>query len=121
MSCRSSPRTTSIRRPCASLIRCSTSSLDMFEASVESLHRRDDGAVEIDTYKLDKDVNRFERDVRRKVMTHLVVSGPADLPSDLVLINVVIDIERIGDCAKNIVIAYIAMGLRLIVATSGSN
>lgn len=93
----------------------------MFEASVESLHRRDDGAVEIDIYKLDKDVNRFERDVRRKVMTHLVVSGPADLPSGLVLINVVIDIERIGDCAKNIVIAYIAMGLRLIVATSGSN
>jgi phosphate transport system protein len=76
--------------------------LDMFEASVESLRRRDDGAVEIDVYKLDKDVNRFERDVRRKVMTHLAVSGPADLPSGLVLINVVIDIERIGDYAKNI-------------------
>src|SRR5690606_1857798 len=77
--------------------------LDMFEASVESLRRRDDGAVEIDVYKLDKDVNRFERDVRRKVMTHLAVSGPADLPSGLVLINVVIDIGR-ASCSERVYI-----------------
>jgi len=76
--------------------------LGMFDASVESLRRRDDGSIDIDIYKLDKDVNRFERDVRRKVMTHLAVSGPADLASGLVLVSVVIDIERIGDYAKNI-------------------
>src|SRR5690606_1318050 len=76
--------------------------LGMFDASVESLRRRDDGSIDIDIYELDKDVNRFERDVRRKVMTHLAVSGPADLASGLVLISVVIDIERIGDYAKNI-------------------
>jgi len=76
--------------------------LEMFEASVESLRRREDGRIDIDVYKLDKDVNRSERNVRRKVMTHLAVSGPADLASGLVLVSVVIDIERIGDYAKNI-------------------
>jgi phosphate transport system protein len=76
--------------------------LEMFEASVESLRRHDDGTIPVDVYALDKQVNRFERDVRRKVMMHLTVSGPADLASGLVLVSVVIDIERIGDYAKNI-------------------
>jgi phosphate transport system protein len=76
--------------------------LKMFEASVESLRRYDDGTMPVDVYAMDKQVNRFERDVRRKVMTHLTVSGPADVASGLVLVSVVIDIERIGDYAKNI-------------------
>jgi phosphate transport system protein len=76
--------------------------LKMFEASVESLRRVDDGAIPLDIYAMDKEVNRFEREVRRKVMTHLTVSGPADVASGLVLVSVVIDIERIGDYAKNI-------------------
>ncbi|MCC5794613.1 MAG: hypothetical protein JJT85_07735 [Chromatiales bacterium] len=76
--------------------------LEMFAASVESLRRCDDGTLSVDVYAMDKQVNRFERDVRRKVMTHLAVSGPADLASGLVLVSVVIDIERIGDYSKNI-------------------
>lgn len=76
--------------------------LKMFEASVESLRHYDDGTIPVDVYAMDKQVNRFEREVRRKVMTHLTVSGPADVASGLVLVSVVIDIERIGDYAKNI-------------------
>jgi phosphate transport system protein len=76
--------------------------LEMFEASVESLRRCDDATMPVDVYKMDKQVNRFERDVRRKVMTHLTVSGPADVASGLMLVSVVIDIERIGDYATNI-------------------
>lgn len=76
--------------------------LKMFEASVESLRRCDDGTIPLDVYAMDKQVNRFERDVRRKVMTHLTVYGPADVASGLVLVSVVIDIERIADYAKNI-------------------
>ncbi|TVR46931.1 MAG: hypothetical protein EA425_16585 [Puniceicoccaceae bacterium] len=76
--------------------------LTMYEASVESLRRRDDGTMDIDLYAMDKQVNRYERDVRRKVMTHLSVSGPSELASGLVLVSVVIDIERIADYAKNI-------------------
>jgi len=50
----------------------------------------------------DKMVNRFEREVRRKVMTHCAVQGSGDLASGLVLVSIVIDIERIGDYSKNI-------------------
>lgn len=74
----------------------------MFEASVQSLRKTDNSDIGIDIYAMDKEINRFERDVRKKVMTHLAISGPANLTSGLVLVSVVIDIERIGDYAKNI-------------------
>ena len=51
---------------------------------------------------MDKKINEFERDVRRKIMTHLAVGGKEDIGSGLVLVSVVIDIERIGDYTKNI-------------------
>lgn len=76
--------------------------LRMIEASVESLRRTDDGSISIDILGMDKRINRFERDVRQKVLTHLAVSGPSDLASGLVLVSIIIDIERIGDYAKNI-------------------
>src|SRR5690625_4624904 len=76
--------------------------LEMFEASVETLRRSPVGEIPIDIYKMDKQINSYEREVRRKVMTHLSISGPANLSAGLVLVSVVIDIERIGDYAKNI-------------------
>tara|TARA_B100001029_G_scaffold142126_1_gene121688 strand:- start:64 stop:567 length:504 start_codon:yes stop_codon:yes gene_type:complete len=51
---------------------------------------------------MDKKINHFERDVRRKIMTHLTVNPQQDLSSGLVLVSVVIDIERMGDYTKNI-------------------
>ena len=51
---------------------------------------------------MDKKINEFERDVRRKIMTHLAIGGKEDVGSGLVLVSVVIDIERIGDYTKNI-------------------
>ena len=74
----------------------------MFEASVESLRRSDTADIAVDIKELDKQVNRAERDVRKKVMTHLIVSGGTDLAHGLALVSVVIDIERIGDYTKNI-------------------
>lgn len=74
----------------------------MFVASVESLRRKDTAEVELDIYATDQVINRFEREVRRKVMTHLAISGKAELTSGLVLVSIVVDIERIGDYAKNI-------------------
>jgi phosphate uptake regulator len=76
--------------------------LAMYEASVESLRQSDTGEISIDIYKMDKQINNYEREVRKKVMTHLAVTGSADLVSGLVLVSVVIDIERIGDYTKNI-------------------
>ena len=77
-------------------------SLAMVLASVESLRRRDDAAIDIDVYEVDKRLNSFERDVRRKVMVHLSMGHSADISSGLVLVSIVIDIERIGDYSKNI-------------------
>ena len=75
---------------------------EMFNESVKTLRQTDTAEIPIDIYAMDKKINEFERDVRRKVMTHLVVSGKDDLGSGLILVSVVIDIERIGDYTKNI-------------------
>ena len=75
---------------------------EMFNESTKSLRQSDTAEIPIDIYAMDKKINEFERDVRRKVMTHLVVSGNEDLGSGLILVSVVIDIERIGDYTKNI-------------------
>ena len=76
--------------------------LQMFKASTKSLRKSDTAEINIDIYAMDKKINEFERDVRRKVMTHLAVGGKEDVGSGLVLVSVVIDIERIGDYTKNI-------------------
>ena len=76
--------------------------LAMFKASIHSLRQSDSAEIDIDIYAMDKKINEFERDVRRKVMTHLAVGGKEDIGSGLVLVSVVIDIERIGDYTKNI-------------------
>ena len=76
--------------------------LTMFKASIISLRKSDSSDIDIDIFAMDKKINQFERDVRRKVMTHLAVGGKEDIGSGLVLVSVVIDIERIGDYTKNI-------------------
>ena len=76
--------------------------LTMFKASMDSLRKSNYSEIDIDIYAMDKKINEFERDVRRKIMTHLAVGGKEDVGSGLVLVSVVIDIERIGDYTKNI-------------------
>ncbi|MFQ5843992.1 MAG: PhoU domain-containing protein [Planctomycetota bacterium] len=75
---------------------------EMVTASVESLRNREDASVDVDVYETDRKLNAFERDVRRKVMTHLAVGHPEDISSGLSLVSIVVDIERIGDYSKNI-------------------
>tara|TARA_B100001029_G_scaffold118029_1_gene97833 strand:- start:1324 stop:1989 length:666 start_codon:yes stop_codon:yes gene_type:complete len=76
--------------------------LTMYKESIKSLRKSDSADIKIDIYAMDKKINEFERDVRRKVMTHLAIGGKEDIGSGLVLVSVVIDIERIGDYTKNI-------------------
>ena len=53
--------------------------------------------------KRDKEINEFQQEVRRKVLTHYSVqSDKVDIANGLILINMVVDIERIGDYCKNI-------------------
>lgn len=74
----------------------------MVRASVQTLRYTDNGEVDVDIYKMDRRLNSFERDVRRKVMTHLSLGNTADIASGLTLVSIVIDLERIGDYTKNI-------------------
>ena len=75
---------------------------EMFTQSIKALRTSDSAEIPIDIYAMDKKINSFEMDVRRKVATHLVVASSQDIGAGLVLTSVVIDIERIGDYTKNI-------------------
>ncbi len=50
----------------------------------------------------DRRVNEGEREVRRLLVVHMAVIGPADSPALLTYMSIVKDIERIGDYAKNL-------------------
>jgi phosphate transport system protein len=78
------------------------STQEMFTESVKSLRRSDTAEVDIDIYKMDQAINRYERQVRRKVLKHLAIVGGVNMIPGLILTSIVIDIERIGDYAKNI-------------------
>ncbi|MGD8534756.1 MAG: PhoU domain-containing protein [Candidatus Aminicenantes bacterium] len=75
----------------------------MYIEAKKSLRQREDTEVDLKVKETDKKVNSFEREVRRMVLNHLAVVGTANLPSALVLICIIVDIERIGDYAKNMV------------------
>ncbi len=76
---------------------------EMFLAAMLSLREHDDARIDIDIYAKDQLINAYEREVRRKVLTHLSVTSSRNVQACLVLVSVVIDIERIGDLTKNIV------------------
>jgi phosphate uptake regulator len=76
---------------------------DMFLKARTSLRYTESNQVDIDIYDRDAEVNRYLREVRRDVFNHLAVSGVEKLPSGLVLVSIIIDVERIGDYTKNIV------------------
>ncbi len=76
---------------------------EMFEAVSKSLRTSDTGEMSIDIYAKDAEINAFEREVRRKVLAHLMTSPARDIVFGLILVSIVIDIERIGDFMKNIV------------------
>jgi len=79
----------------------------MYRDSIRALH--DKGAMAADLYQRDRQLNKYERSVRRKIVTHMSVSAKPDINMGLVLTAIVIDIERIGDYTKNIL--ELAMGL----------
>jgi phosphate transport system protein len=74
----------------------------MVKASHHCLRLSDSTEMELDIALMDKAVNRYEAEVRRKVFTHLSVVGSENIYASLVLISIIIDVERVGDYAKNI-------------------
>ena len=54
-------------------------------------------------YNRDIRINKLERKIRRRIVSHLSVRGSrAEVPSALIFMNVVKDAERIGDYVKNL-------------------
>ncbi len=76
---------------------------EMFIEAMVSLRQTEDNQVEIDIYDRDLEVNKYEREVRRHVFNHLAMGGTEKLPSGLILVSIIIDIERIGDLTKNMI------------------
>ncbi len=76
---------------------------EMFVAAHESLRKSDSGEMSIDIYALDKKINEHQRDIRRKVLAHMIASASKDIVFGLIQVSIVIDIERIGDYVKNMV------------------
>lgn len=74
----------------------------MYTASSETLRKSDTSELPFDIKKTDRKINKFEREVRRNVLTHLSIAGTQNIVPGLALISIVIDVERIGDYTKNI-------------------
>lgn len=75
----------------------------MYDAAFRALRDTDSSDMPFDVRKMDRRINKYEREVRRNVLTHLSVAGMTNLVPGLVLVSIVIDVERLGDYTKNIV------------------
>ena len=75
---------------------------EMFRASIKAL--RENSVIETrkNVREMDVVINNYERDVRRKVLQHLAITGGMNIIPGLILTSIVIDLERIGDYTKNI-------------------
>ncbi len=74
----------------------------MFLASSETLREKDTAELPFNIHQTDRKINKYEREVRRNVLTHLSIAGTQNIVPGLVLVSIVIDVERIGDYTKNI-------------------
>ena len=76
---------------------------EMFTQAIKYLREGENDETIRMLKKRDVEINTFQRDVRRKVVTHYAISQDIDdLPNGLVLLNMVVDVERVGDYTKDI-------------------
>lgn len=76
--------------------------LMMFKQVTQTLRYSNRCETEINIKTEDKKINRFQMESRRKIFTHLAISGSQELNSGLILMCILNDVERIGDYFKNI-------------------
>ncbi|MGB5848268.1 MAG: PhoU domain-containing protein [Ignavibacteriaceae bacterium] len=76
---------------------------NMYLQAKEVLRNTEHTELEVDLSDEDIEVNKYQREVRKDVFNHLVLTDGEQLSSGLVLVSIVIDLERIGDYTKNIV------------------
>jgi phosphate transport system protein len=68
----------------------------------ELLHNQDQPHLRDTMYSVDRKVNSWEKDIRKRVIEHLSFNPGDDVSMSLVLMSVVKDAERVGDYAKNL-------------------
>jgi phosphate uptake regulator len=66
----------------------------------------DGSGIEKTIFDMDSELNAIQIDIRKKVLEHLAIKPAQDVTSSLILITIIIDIERVGDLAKNLVELY---------------
>ena len=75
---------------------------EMFILAIHAVHERTTQKLMRTLATMDKNLNRMEMDVRKKVFSHLAISRGKDLLTGLQLNLIITDLERIGDYTKNI-------------------
>lgn len=85
----------------------------MLRESIHSLRESDNGEIKTNVYDMDIDINIYEREVRKKVLKHLAITGGTNIIPGLILTSIVIDLERLGDYTKNIMDLAVAHPKRL--------
>ncbi len=75
---------------------------EMFLETVRIFRESGDTRISREIRKKDKLINRYQREVRREVLSHYDTSLSRDFIGGMILVSIVIDIERIGDNLKNI-------------------
>ncbi|MFT5232505.1 MAG: phosphate uptake regulator [Candidatus Krumholzibacteriia bacterium] len=77
---------------------------DMFDVTIGVLIKGEpDEDPQTRIYKQDRQINKLERKIRRRVVSRLSVRGSrAEVPTALIFMNAVKDAERLGDYVKNL-------------------
>ncbi len=76
---------------------------EIFNQAIKYLRNGENKETIIALKKRDMEIKAYQKNVRRKVVTHYAISQDMDdLPNGLVLLNMVVDVERVGDYTKNI-------------------
>jgi phosphate uptake regulator len=98
---RSGPRIEAIETTLKEMLERDRKEVDL-AMSVLLGERVPEGAAE-KVRSTDRKVNKAERAVRREIVVHASVFGNIEIPSVLLYMSIVKDIERIGDYAKNLI------------------
>jgi len=75
---------------------------EMFILAIDAVHSETTREVMRTIARMDKNMNKMEMDVRKKVFSHLAISRGQDLLTGLQLNLIISDLERVGDYTKNI-------------------
>ena len=76
---------------------------EMYEEAIYNMREGVKRKKLIKLKKRDKEINNYQKEVRKKVITHFsVTKNINEIPSGMVLLSIIIDVERLGDYTKNI-------------------